>query len=301
MDGILPLNKDRGMTSHDAVFKCRKIFKTRKVGHSGTLDPNVDGVLPICVGRATKAVNYLMASGKVYKGEIILGFATETEDLDGAVVAKKAIKRPFSQEQINQAMAQLTGEIIQIPPMYSAVKVNGKRLYEYARAGQSVERPKRMITVDYFKQTKPSTYDAVKKQQTLYFEVGCGKGTYVRTLALDLGEILGVPAVMSGLTRLQSGGFNLKKSVTLEQLTNATPEELETYLYPLEYAFRSYPKVILTEQQWQKVQNGGFLPANIFKDKTTKILLMYGDKARALYYYDDKKDVFRSEQMLDLT
>ena len=114
MDGILPLNKDRGMTSHDAVFKCRKIFKTRKVGHSGTLDPNVDGVLPICVGRATKAVNYLMASGKVYKGEIILGFATETEDLDGAVVAKKAIKRPFSQEQINQAMAQLTGEIIQI-------------------------------------------------------------------------------------------------------------------------------------------------------------------------------------------
>ena len=131
--------------------------------------------------------------------------------------------------------------------------------------------------------------------------MGCGKGTYVRTLALDLGEILGVPAVMSDLTRLQSGGFNLKKSVTLEQLTNATPEELETYLYPLEYAFRSYPKVILTEQQWQKVQNGGFLPANIFKDKTTKILLMYGDKARALYYYDDKKDVFRSEQMLDLT
>ena len=130
MDGILPLNKDRGMTSHDAVFKCRKIFKTRKVGHSGTLDPNVDGVLPICVGRATKAVNYLMVSGKVYKGEIILGFATETEDLDGAVVAKKAIERPFSQEQIDQAMAQLTGEIIQIPPMYSAVKVNGKRLYE---------------------------------------------------------------------------------------------------------------------------------------------------------------------------
>ena len=106
---------------------------------------------------------------------------------------------------------------------------------------------------------------------------------------------------MSDLTRLQSGGFELEQSVTLEQLANAAPEELENYLYPLEYAFRSYPKVILTEQQWQKVQNGGFLPANIFKDRTTKILLMYGDKARALCSYDDKKGVFRSEQILDLT
>lgn len=299
MDGILPLNKSRGMTSHDAVFKCRKIFKTRKVGHSGTLDPNVDGVLPICIGKATKTVNYLMESGKIYKGEIILGFSTETEDLDGKVVEEVAVKEPFSQEQIDSAMQKLTGEITQIPPMYSAVKVNGRRLYEYARAGETVERPKRKITVESFVQTKPSVYDDEKKQQTIYFEVACGKGTYVRTLAFDLGKILGIPAVMSDLTRLKSGDFTLDQAVTLEQLENASEEELKNYLYPLEHAFSQYSKYELDEKQWQKVQNGGFLPANIAKEE--KLLLTYAGKVRALYYHDLKKHVFRAEQMLDLS
>lgn len=298
MDGILPLNKDRGMTSHDAVFKCRKIFKTRKVGHSGTLDPNVDGVLPICIGKATKTVNYLMESGKVYKGEIILGFATETEDLDGAIIESKPILQAFSEEQINEAMQSLVGEIIQIPPMYSAVKVKGKRLYEYARANEPVERPKRKIKVDYFKQTKPSVYDKAKQQQTIFFEVGCGKGTYVRTLAADLGKFLGVPAVMSDLTRLKSGGFTLDQCVSLEQLLNADEKQLASYLFPLEHAFLDYPKVALSEQQWQKVKNGGFVKLS---KHGSKVLLTYGGKVRALYRYDQVKKLFRSEQMFDLT
>ncbi|MSE04972.1 tRNA pseudouridine(55) synthase TruB, partial [Lactobacillus salivarius] len=143
MDGILPLYKERGMTSNDAVIKCRKIFKTRKIGHSGTLDPEVDGVLPICVGKATKVVNYLMDSGKVYKGEITLGFATTTEDLEGEVISKVKLSEPFSDEKINEILSSFIGDIIQVPPIYSAIKVNGKKLYEYARAGEKVDIPER--------------------------------------------------------------------------------------------------------------------------------------------------------------
>ena len=122
MDGILPLNKDRGMTSNDAVFKCRRLFRTRKVGHSGTLDPNVDGVLPICIGHATKVVSYLMESGKVYTGEVTLGVSTETEDLDGEIVEEYFLTKPFSDELIKEKMQQLCGDIIQIPPMYSVCR-----------------------------------------------------------------------------------------------------------------------------------------------------------------------------------
>lgn len=303
MDGILPLNKDRGMTSHDAVVKCRKLFRTRKIGHSGTLDPNVDGVLPICIGKGTKVVNYLMESGKVYTGQIILGFATETEDLDGKVVTTKEIEKPFSDEEIKQAMERLTGEIIQVPPMYSAVKVNGKRLYEYARNNEAVKRPERKIRVDYFKQVKASIYDPLKKQQTLFFEVGCGKGTYVRTLAFDLGKILGVPAVMSDLTRLKSGGFTLAESVTLSELEVAVKsDDLEKYVAPIQTALASYPQYELSDKQWQLVKNGGFLAPKYLKNINTanKVVLNYAGKVRALYYYDKTKKLFRAEQMIDL-
>lgn len=303
MDGILPLNKDRGMTSHDAVVKCRKLFRTRKIGHSGTLDPNVDGVLPICIGKGTKVVNYLMESGKVYTGQIILGFATETEDLDGKVVTTKEIEKPFSDEEIKQAMERLTGEIIQVPPMYSAVKVNGKRLYEYARNNETVKRPERKIRVDYFKQLKASIYDPLKKQQTLFFEVGCGKGTYVRTLAFDLGKILGVPAVMSDLTRLKSGGFTLAESVTLSELEAAVKSDgLEKYVAPIQTALASYPQYELSDKQWQLVKNGGFLAPKYLKNINTanKVVLNYAGKVRALYYYDKTKKLFRAEQMIDL-
>lgn len=303
MDGILPLNKDRGMTSHDAVVKCRKLFRTRKIGHSGTLDPNVDGVLPICIGKGTKVVNYLMESGKVYTGQIILGFATETEDLDGEIVATKELERPFSDKEIEQAMERLTGEIIQIPPMYSAVKVNGKRLYEYARNNETVKRPERKIRVDHFKQIRASVYDPRKKQQTLFFEVGCGKGTYVRTLAVDLGKILGVPAVMSDLTRLKSGGFTLAESITLGELEEvAKSGDLEKYVAPIQKALAGYPQYELSDKQWQLVKNGGFLAPKYLKDIniTSKVVLNYAGKVRALYYYDEAKNLFRAEQMIDL-
>ena len=303
MDGILALYKERGMTSNDAVFKCRKLFKTRRVGHSGTLDPNVDGVLPICVGKATKVVNYLMDSGKVYMGQIILGFATETEDLDGAVVEQQRLVRPFSDQEIDQAMQALCGDLIQIPPMYSAIKVNGRRLYDYARKGEEVVRPKRQIHVDYFKQTKPSSFDEKSGQQTIFFEVGCGKGTYVRTLAVDLGKKLGVLAVMSDLTRLKSGGFMIGQAVSLAQLESLSADQLAQALAPIDHALGAFAHHELSEKQWTFVKNGGFLAPSYVNggQVVPKLVLMYQGKARAVYKYNEPKARYQPEQMIDLS
>lgn len=303
MDGILPLYKDRGITSNDAVMKCRRIFQTRKVGHSGTLDPNVDGVLPICIGKGTKTVNYLMQSGKKYRGEVTFGFATTTEDLDGEKVEETPLKAPFADDQIQQMMASMMGEITQIPPMYSAVKVHGKRLYEYARAGEEVERPQRKVTIKSFKLTAPSEFDETTGLQKAKFEVECSKGTYVRTLAVDLGKKLGVAAVMSDLTRLQSGGFTLDQTISLAQLQKLKDngEDLQKVLFPVGYAFRNYSQAELTDFQWKIVKNGGFLQAKYMHTDTPLLVLNYGRKTRALYKYDAVKEVYRPEQMIDLT
>lgn len=300
MDGIIPLFKERGMTSHDCVFKCRGIFQTKKVGHSGTLDPNVDGVLPICIGKATKTVNYLMNSGKVYKGEITLGFSTETEDLDGETIEEKDILKPFEADEIDAVMKQMTGTMIQIPPMFSAVKVNGRRLYDYARKGETVERPEREITVTSFIQTKPAEYDTENKRQKIYFEVACGKGTYVRTLAVDLGKKLGVPAVMSDLTRLESGGFRIDKAFTLDQLNESKANgTLESLLYPIDAALTSFKKYELTDEQWAIVKNGGFLAIDSFNDEPM-VALVYENKIRCLYRLNSEKNRYQSETMFDL-
>ena len=303
MDGILPLYKERNMTSNDAVFKCRKIFKTKKVGHSGTLDPNVDGVLPICIGKATKVVNYMMDSGKIYQGQIILGFATETEDLDGAIVEQTPLKKAFSKAEITQAMQSLTGEMIQIPPMYSAVKVNGRRLYDYARCGESIKRPQRKIFVDYFRQTKDPVFDEKTKQQTIFFEVGCGRGTYIRTLAVDLGKKLQVAAVMSDLTRLKSGGFTIGQAISLDQLAKMDYEQLANKLQPIEHALRDFTFYELSFKQWMFVKNGGFLNPKYVNDGQVvdKLILFYNGKVRCVYRYNEIKKRYQPEQMIDLT
>ncbi|GAY73111.1 tRNA pseudouridine synthase B [Lentilactobacillus kosonis] len=190
MNGVLPLFKEKNMTSFDCISQLRRILHTKKIGHTGTLDPNVDGVLPICVGPATKISELLMQSGKAYRGSITFGVAYDTEDLDGNIIDSKPVEEPLTNQQINDALSRMVGDIEQIPPMFSAVKVNGRKLYEYAREGIEIERKARIIHVDYFKQIEPATYDQDNKQQTIYFEVGCSKGTYVRTLAVDLGKQL---------------------------------------------------------------------------------------------------------------
>lgn len=294
LDGIIPLYKERGMTSFDCVSRLRRILHTKKIGHSGTLDPNVDGVLPICVGQATKVVEFLMASGKQYVGELLVGEATTTQDLDGEVVAQKPVTAPIAEDTIKKAMQELTGDIVQIPPMYSAIKVNGKKLYEYARAGETVERPKRHVHIERFEMTA-SSYDEKNQQQRIRFVVDCSKGTYVRTLAYDLAKELGYPGVMSSLTRTKSGGFELDQTLSLTDIQDAMEAQImNRYVYPMDYALKSYPHAELSDAQWKKVQNGGWLSDLDTKDQ--EVALTYQGEVKALYQLKDH--VYKPLKML---
>lgn len=297
-NGIIPLYKPVGMTSFDCVSKLRKITHMKKIGHSGTLDPNVDGVLPICLGSATKVVDYLMDSGKVYQGSITIGFATTTEDLDGEIVDQKLLARPFSNDEIEVNLKNFIGDIVQIPPMFSAVKVNGKRLYEYAREGIPVKRPERNAKIEYFKQIKPSTYDSKKQQQTIYFEVGCGKGTYVRTLAVDFGKKLNYPAVMSKLTRIKSGGFSIDQTYTFDQIESFKEnDDLDVILKPISHALSNYKDYNLNEEEWKNVKNGGWLKIEPNAEFNITILLKYQGEAKALYQYNKENNCYKPLKM----
>ena len=302
MNGILPLWKERGMTSHDCVFKLRKILHTKKVGHGGTLDPDVDGVLPICVGKGTKVIEFLTDSGKIYEGEITLGFSTTTEDASGEVVETTKLTESFTNEAIDQAMAALTGEITQIPPMYSAVKVNGKRLYEYARNGETVERPQRKALIESFERTSEPVWNAEQGTQTWRFRVVCGKGTYVRTLSVDTGKQLGVAAHMSDLTRTASGGFDQTQAVTLEQIAQAVENgTLDEYLLPVEYGVQSFERIDISDELWSKVKNGMRLPFEAFgfvEMPKQPFAVFYQDQVVCLYQPHTQKGTVKPLKVL---
>lgn len=242
------------MTSHDAVFKLRKILKEKKIGHGGTLDPDVTGVLPIAVGKATRLIEYMQEEGKVYEGEITLGFSTTTEDASGDVVEVTPVSPELSQEMVDQAMATFVGQIVQIPPMYSAVKVDGRKLYEYARAGQEVERPKRTIEISSFERTSPLVAEGDLVRFT--FRVKCGKGTYVRTLSVDLGARLGYASHMSKLERTGSAGLTLDDALTLAEISDLVEKEDFSFLRPLELGIGDLPTVELTSEQVTEVSFG---------------------------------------------
>lgn len=257
MNGIINLKKEAGMTSHDAVFKLRKILGTKKIGHGGTLDPDVVGVLPIAVGKATRMVEFMQDEGKVYEGEITLGYSTTTEDASGEVVAETPVLAPLDEKLVDEAIASLTGPITQIPPMYSAVKVNGRKLYEYARSGQEAERPERQVTIYSFERTSPIYYD--DKLARFTFRVKCSKGTYIRTLSVDLGEKLGYAAHMSHLTRTSAAGLNLEDALTLNEIEEKVQAGELDFLHPLEIGTGDLVKVFLTPEQSEEVRFGRFI------------------------------------------
>lgn len=259
MEGILPLFKPAGMTSHDCVFRLRKILKTKKVGHTGTLDPDVTGVLPICIGKATKVAEYITDAGKTYEGEVTIGFSTTTEDASGEVVEEKKVTGTIKREEILLVLHSLTGEIEQTPPMYSAVKVGGTRLYEYARKGIEVERPTRKVTIysiELLDEREEFSGDTV----SFRFRVSCSKGTYIRTLAVMIGESLGYPAHMSYLQRVQSAAFTMDDCLTFEEI-EALMESgtIESRLRPLELALSHLPKYVINDKVAEKVKNGVLL------------------------------------------
>ncbi len=262
LNGILILNKPAGYTSHDCIIKVRKILKMKKVGHTGTLDPDVTGVLPICLGKATRVAEYITDAGKEYIGEVTIGWSTTTEDSSGDIVNQKKIDRPIKRTEIISILNSLTGTIVQTPPIYSAVKVNGKRLYEYALKGQEVEIPSRKVTIyeiELLDDREIFEGDSI----TFSFRVSCGKGTYIRTLSCMIGDQLGYPAHMSKLIRSRSAAFTLKDAITLEQLAEHAEEgTVNEVLKPIEEGVPNLPSLEVSREASEKVQNGAVLSAD---------------------------------------
>ena len=249
MNGVLLLNKPRGLTSHDCVMKVRRILGTKKVGHTGTLDPDVDGVLPICVGSATKLVQFLTAETKEYIGEVIVGYSTTTEDASGEIVARRAVTEPFRQVEIEQVLRSMIGISIQIPPMYSAVKVKGKKLYEYARAGLEIERPEREVTI--FELELLGGIHHADGLLKFKFRVHGSKGIFIRTVAVTIGEKLGYPAHMSNLQRVASGNFKIEECVTFADI-----EAGDFKLLTISQALADFPTASVDNWVEKLVRNG---------------------------------------------
>lgn len=297
-EGILPLWKEKGMTSHDCVFKLRKILKMKRIGHTGTLDPSVEGVLPICLGQATKVSEYIMNEGKTYIATVSIGTSTTTEDADGEVVSKDETEKYFSRDQILKALNELTGEIVQTPPMYSAVKVNGKKLYEYAREGKIVERPSRKVTI-YQLELLDETKDFSGENVLFSIEISCSKGTYIRTLAVQIGELLGYPAHMTALVRTASGSFTKDQCLTLEQVNKANESGcLNDSIFPVKYALQSWPSIEITSDIEKSIANGQVISVHPLLEKNEKIIYTKNSIPKAVYIkHPTKNDMMKPEKM----
>lgn len=291
-EGILPIYKERGITSHDVVFRARRILQMKKIGHSGTLDPEVDGVLLLLLGGATKVSDYAMDLGKSYRAEVCLGIKTTTEDLTGEVVEECKVT-DISLDKIKEILKSMIGEIEQKPPIYSAIKVNGRKLYEYARRGQfDVEIPTRKVNIYNISFIENSEY---YKDDKFYFsiDINCGKGTYVRTIATSIGEKLNLPSTMSKLTRTRSGEITLDNCLTLSEVEQHLKDEtLEEKLLRKEYALEEYKFVEIPKFRAKQVMNGLRFRKNQFPDYdfTDGIVFTYENEAIAIYHLKDKDD-----------
>ena len=247
VSGIVVVNKHAGVTSNDIVIKLRRLFGTRQVGHTGTLDPMATGVLPVLIGRAVKASENITAENKRYTAHLKLGITTDTEDTTGTVLSKTDTLP--KEEDVLAVCADFVGDILQTPPMYSALKVNGRKLVDLAREGITVERQARPITVHSLK--------AVKLAEDLYeLDVSCSKGTYIRTLCADIGAKLGCGGAMARLTRTESGPFSLAEACTIEQLEAMTEAERAACVIPLENFFLDCPAVDLPAFYARLARNG---------------------------------------------
>lgn len=250
MNGIICVNKPQDFTSFDVIAKLRGIMKIRRLGHGGTLDPMATGVLPVFVGTATKACDIMPDNTKSYRAGFELGKITDTQDITGEVITSSDMA--VSREMLENIIPDFVGDILQLPPMYSAVQVNGQRLYDLARQGVEVERTPRQIHVDNLELVE---YDESTRQGIL--EIFCGKGTYIRTIINDIGEKLGCGGIMTTLVRTSSGGFTLDECYTMEQIQQASDENrLEELILPIERVFESLPKLHLNEVQTRMYRNG---------------------------------------------
>lgn len=245
-NGIIIIDKPAGWTSMDVCAKLRGIFHEKRVGHAGTLDPMATGVLPVFLGRATRAVEFAEQTGKEYLAGLRLGLVTDTQDVTGRVLEERPVT--CAPAEVEAALAAFRGEILQVPPMYSAVKIGGKKLYELARKGREVERPARPVTIHAL------TVEGQRASDEFTIRVRCSKGTYVRTLCHDIGQALGCGGCMSSLRRTMAAGFSLAEAVTLEQVQAA--EDPLSLLLPIDAYFAGRPVLILRPEAERKLRNG---------------------------------------------
>jgi len=266
MNGIINVLKPPGMTSFDVVAYLRKLLQIKKIGHTGTLDPGTAGVLPLCIGNATKAIEYFTDKGKEYRAELTLGVSTDTQDSTGRVIRTSDILP--EREQILETINSFIGKQMQVPPMYSAVSIDGVRLYKLARNGVEVERPPREIeiySIDIL---------SIIQNKKIIFDVKCSKGTYVRTLCADIGEKLGCGGHMSFLLRTAAGNFKLQDAVTLEEIKRKAEENrIEEILIPTDSALNQFGYVKLNNEDQKKLINGAYVPIryNMIDDELVRV------------------------------
>lgn len=294
--GIINVRKEKGFTSHDVVAKLRGITKQKKIGHTGTLDPDAEGVLPVCFGKATKLCDMLTEKEKAYETVMLLGKTTDTQDDSGRILEEKTTDH-LTEEMVRKVILSFEGEYDQIPPMYSALKINGKKLYELARSGIEVERKPRRIAIRKIT-IKETELPRVR------FEVECSKGTYIRTLCHDIGQKLGCGACMESLVRTKSGIFTLAESKTLSEIEQLQNEgKLSQILLPIDAMFPEISKAVIKKEEEKAVYNGNPLKAEQLRGK---LLLQDEEKIRvyteegqflALYRFRVKEKIYKVEKM----
>ena len=262
-NGIIIVDKPSGWTSQDVAAKLRGVFHERRVGHGGTLDPMATGVLPVFVGRATRAAEFMESAEKEYVAGLRLGLITNTQDTSGETLEERPVN--VTREALEAALRRFTGPIEQIPPMYSAIKIGGKKLYELARRGQEIERKPRPVTIHELE-----LLDGADSDWTI--RVRCSKGTYIRTLCHDIGTALGCGGCMSSLRRTAAGGFTLRQAVTMQQILDfAAENDPQTLLMPVDALFAQHPALIVTMGQAARIRNGADVRDRSFADGTYRV------------------------------
>lgn len=263
-NGIINIYKEKGYTSFDVVAKLRGILKQKKIGHTGTLDPDATGVLPVCLGKGTKLCDMLLDKDKTYKAVLIFGIATDTEDISGKIIEEEAVetvRNSVTDADIERTIKSFTGEYEQLPPMYSAIKVNGKKLYELAREGKVIERKTRKVNIINI---------SIEKIEfpRVYFTVSCSKGTYIRSLCRDIGKKMSVPACMEKLERVKVGRFLAEDSITLKQVEELVEmNEIEKYILPVDGALSDYKSIVIKNEFSKLLYNGNPLEIEMTADR----------------------------------
>ncbi len=293
MDGIINIYKEPGFTSHDVVAKLRGILHQKKIGHTGTLDPGASGVLPVCCGKATKVCGLLTDKDKSYHATCQLGIETDTQDMSGSIIRQCSITG-ITQQDIIKCASQFKGRIMQVPPMYSALKVNGKKLYELAREGQVVDRKPREVIIHSLEVT-----DTDLSQGRFSMDITCSKGTYIRTLCHDIGIRLGNAAAMEKLVRTRVSVFRIEDAITLselQQIAENQPERLEDYFMPVDMLFNGCKKAWIKPGFAKTLANGNKLSGSMFDSMEAEVqegenILVYDENGmfKAIYKKEEKE------------